>query len=120
MIFLFMLIVSISLFLPQDARADVIPERRVIHFTRAAVRDRYRFPLYFQCTEPDREVKGISVSGINGNGASISHSVHHGTNGMGKYLELIPVGGPGTVSMTVTATGDSGRSYKTMMEIIVE
>ena len=120
MFFLFLLIVSISLFLPQSATADVFPERRVIHFTRAAVRDRYRFPLYFQCTGADREVKNISVTGVTTNRATVLHSVHHGINGMGKYLELIPVGGPGTVRMTVTATGDSGRSYKTMMEIFVE
>ena len=104
----------------QCASSDVFPAERVVRFPRGSVARRERYNLYFNCTGADREVKNISVTGVTTDRATVSHSVHQGTNGMGKYLELIPMGGPGTVRMTVTATGDSGRSNRTMIEIIVE
>ena len=108
------------LFFPKKAYADVFPERRVIHLTREAVIDRYRFPLFFQCVGPDRMVKSISVSNVSSNGASIMWSQHVDAYGGGLFLEIIPTRGGGSVRMTVTARGDSGRSYKTMVEIIVD
>ncbi len=92
----------------------------VIHLTSGTVRDSYRFPLFFQCVGVDKKVTGISVSNITTNGASISWSQHMDGYGGGHYLEIIPVSGGGTVRMTVTARGDSGRSYKTMVAINVD
>ena len=109
-----------AIIFPAMARADVFPESRVIHLTREAVIDRYRYRLFFQCVGQDRMVKGISVSNMTSNGANITWSQHVDPYGGGLFLEIIPTRGPGSVRMVVTARGDSGRSYKTMVEVFVD
>lgn len=68
----------------------------------------------------DKKVTGISVSNVSTNSASISWSQHANGYGGGHYLEIIPIRGGGTVRMDVTARGDSGKSYKTRVEVIVD
>ncbi|MDO4218659.1 MAG: hypothetical protein Q4C78_01560 [Synergistaceae bacterium] len=104
----------------QYVLADVFPAERAIHFSRNDVSNRVRYPLYFNCVGADRKVTNIAVSNVSTNSASISWSQHTDNHGGSRYLEIIPTKGGGTVSLTVTARGDSGRSYKTMVEIIVD
>ncbi len=104
----------------QYVLADVFPAERTIHFSRNDVSNRVRYPLYFNCVGADRKVTDIAVSNVSTNSANISWSQHTDNHGGNRYLEIIPTKGGGTVSFTVTARGDSGRSYKTMVEIIVD
>ncbi len=104
----------------QYVLADVFPAERSIHFSRNDVSSRVRYPLYFNCVGADRKVTDIAVCNVSTNSANISWSQHTDNHGGNRYLEIIPTKGGGTVSLIVTARGDSGSVYKNVVNIVID